>query len=96
MALSRESWNVETMIGIDLGTMYSCMAAYRDGQIEIIPNDQGNRITPSWVACTDTQRLVGEATKNQAASNAQRTIFDVKRLIGRMFDDYEVSSALCI
>ncbi|KAK6942755.1 Heat shock protein 70 family, partial [Dillenia turbinata] len=68
------------------------LIAYRDGQIEIIPNDQGNRITPSWVAFTDTLRLVGEAAKNQAASNAQRTIFDVKRLIGRMFDDYEVST----
>ncbi|KAK6942748.1 Heat shock protein 70 family [Dillenia turbinata] len=81
-----ECGDSDSLIGIDLGTTYSCVAAYRDGQIEIIPNDQGNKITPSWVAFTDTLRLVGEAAKNQAASNAQRTIFDVKR-----FDDYEVS-----
>ena len=75
-------------VGIDLGTTYSCVGIYRNGRVEIIPNDQGNRITPSYVAYTDDgERLVGEAAKNQATLNPSNTAFSVKRLIGRKFTD---------
>ena len=75
-------------IGIDLGTTYSCVAVWKNGRVEICPNEQGNRITPSQVAWTsDGQRLVGDAAKNQASSNPTNTVFDVKRLIGRKFTD---------
>ncbi|KAL9269891.1 Luminal-binding protein 5-like protein [Drosera capensis] len=80
-----EAPKLGTVIGIDLGTTYSCVGVYKNGHQMI-----KDRITPSWVAFTDSERLIGEAAKNQAAVNVERTIFDVKRLIGRKFEDKEV------
>jgi len=87
-----EDADLGTTIGIDLGTTYSCVGVFKNGNVDIIANDQGNRITPSYVAWADGERLVGDAAKNQATINPENTVFDVKRLIGRNYKDKSVQA----
>ena len=91
LAMAGDQNDIECpVIGIDLGTTYSCVGVWKNNMVEIIPNEQGSRITPSVVAFTETERLVGEAAKNQATKNPTGTVYDVKRLIGRKFHEKEV------
>jgi heat shock protein 1/8 len=81
-------------VGIDLGSSYSCVGVWQNDRVEIIANDQGNRTTPSYVAFTDTEILIGDAAKNQASMNLHNTVFGIHRLIGRKFNDYDVQAEM--
>lgn len=90
--IADEKKSDDPIVGIDLGTTYSCVGIFKKGVVEIIPNDQGNRITPSYVAFVGDEKLVGEAAKNIASISPQSTLFDVKRLIGRRYNEKSVQA----